>query len=105
VIDGGNTLQELKTDQVGDHRHRRDRAAFAGELTRTDSGEVAAVGSRRLESAQAFGAGPRDGSYEALVSDPRSTPSTSPRRTRSTTPTRGSRWSRQARCSSRRRSR
>jgi predicted dehydrogenase len=44
--------------------------AFAAELTRTDSGRVAAVGSRSLETAQAFGAGRPYGSYEALVSDP-----------------------------------
>jgi len=44
--------------------------AFAKELTLTDSGTVAAVGSRSLESARAFGAGRPHGSYEALVSDP-----------------------------------
>jgi predicted dehydrogenase len=44
--------------------------AFAGELTRTDSGTVAAVGSRSLDSARAFGVGRPHGSYEALVSDP-----------------------------------
>jgi predicted dehydrogenase len=44
--------------------------AFAAELERTDSGTVVAVGSRRLETAQAFGAGRAYGSYEALVGDP-----------------------------------
>jgi predicted dehydrogenase len=44
--------------------------AFATDLAHTDSGEVVAVGSRRLESARAFGAGRPHGSYEALVSDP-----------------------------------
>jgi predicted dehydrogenase len=44
--------------------------AFARELTRTDSGTVAAVGSRSLETARAFGAGRPHGSYEALVGDP-----------------------------------
>jgi predicted dehydrogenase len=44
--------------------------AFAADLELTDSGTVAAVGSRSLESAQAFGAGRPQGSYEALVSDP-----------------------------------
>jgi predicted dehydrogenase len=44
--------------------------AFATDLARTDSGSVAAVGSRRLETARAFGIGRPHGSYEALVSDP-----------------------------------
>jgi predicted dehydrogenase len=44
--------------------------SFAADLANTDSGVVAAVGSRSLESAQAFGAGRAHGSYEALVSDP-----------------------------------
>ncbi len=43
---------------------------FAADLANTDSGAVVAVGSRALESAQAFGAGRPHGSYEALVSDP-----------------------------------
>jgi predicted dehydrogenase len=44
--------------------------AFASDLELTDSGTVAAVGSRSLEKAQAFGFGRAHGSYEALVSDP-----------------------------------
>jgi len=42
---------------------------FASELDLTDSGELAAVGSRSLAGAQAFGGGRPHGSYEALVSD------------------------------------
>jgi predicted dehydrogenase len=43
---------------------------FARDLEHTDSGEVVAVGSRRLETAEKFGIGRAHGSYEALVSDP-----------------------------------
>jgi predicted dehydrogenase len=43
---------------------------FARDLELTDSGEVVAVGSRTLATAQAFGVGRAHGSYEALVSDP-----------------------------------
>ena len=43
---------------------------FAADLANTDSGAVVAVGSRRLETAQAFGAGRAHSGYEALVSDP-----------------------------------
>src|SRR5262249_59859809 len=42
----------------------------AADLANRDSGRVVAVGSRRLETAVAFGAGRAHGSYEALVSDP-----------------------------------
>jgi predicted dehydrogenase len=49
-------------------------AVFAGDLTRTASGDARAVGSRRPESAQRFadrfGIPNRHGSYEALVADP-----------------------------------
>jgi predicted dehydrogenase len=44
--------------------------AFAHDLEHTDTGVVAAVGSRRLETAEAFGFGRAHGSYEALVADP-----------------------------------
>jgi predicted dehydrogenase len=44
--------------------------SFARDLEHTDSGTVVAVGSRRLETAEAFGIGRSHGSYEALVSDP-----------------------------------
>jgi predicted dehydrogenase len=44
--------------------------AFAADLELTDSGTVAAVGSRSLEKAEAFGHGRAHGSYEALVNDP-----------------------------------
>ena len=44
--------------------------SFAADLANTDSGVVVAVGSRRLETAEAFGTGRAYGSYEALVSDP-----------------------------------
>jgi predicted dehydrogenase len=44
--------------------------AFAADLELTDSGTVAAVGSRTLASAEAFGFGRPHGSYEALVADP-----------------------------------
>jgi predicted dehydrogenase len=47
---------------------------FAADLELTDSGTVAAVGSRRQETAEAFGerfdVPGRHGSYEALVEDP-----------------------------------
>jgi predicted dehydrogenase len=43
---------------------------FASELELTDSGELAAVGSRSLAGAQAFGGGRPHGSYAALVNDP-----------------------------------
>ncbi len=49
-------------------------SAFAADLEFTDSGTVAAVGSRRRETAEAFGerfgAPNRHDSYEALVADP-----------------------------------
>jgi predicted dehydrogenase len=49
-------------------------ATFAADLELTDSGTVAAVGSRRQESADAFGerfgVPNRHASYEALVADP-----------------------------------
>jgi predicted dehydrogenase len=44
--------------------------AFARDLEHTDTGVVAAVGSRRPETAEAFGFGRAHGSYEALVEDP-----------------------------------
>jgi predicted dehydrogenase len=44
--------------------------AFAADLELTGSGTVAAVGSRSLEKARAFGFGRAHGSYEALVADP-----------------------------------
>jgi predicted dehydrogenase len=44
--------------------------SFARDLELTDSGTVVAVGSRRLETAEAFGLGRAHGSYEALVNDP-----------------------------------
>jgi predicted dehydrogenase len=44
--------------------------SFARDLGHTDSGTVVAVGSRRLDTAEAFGTGRAHGSYEALVSDP-----------------------------------
>ncbi len=44
--------------------------AFAADLELTDSGTVAAVGSRNLATAEAFGHGRPHGSYEDLVNDP-----------------------------------
>jgi predicted dehydrogenase len=44
--------------------------AFAADLALTDSGTVAAVGSRTRESAERFGFGRPHGSYAALVADP-----------------------------------
>ena len=84
-------------------------AAWVEDMGMSESGTVVAVGSRKLETAERFadrwGIPGRHGSYEALAATARSTPSTSPPRTRCTARARSSPCEPASRRSSRSRSR